>query len=46
MLKHNEITEQIIKAYYCVYNTLGSGFLERVYHNALIIELRKRGLLV
>jgi len=46
MLKYNEITERIIKAYYHVYNALGYGFLERVYHNALIIELRKRGLIV
>lgn len=41
---HNEITEKIIQAYYKVYNTLGYGFLERVYHNSLLIELRKMGL--
>ena len=39
--KHSEITEQIIKAFYTVYNQLGYGFLERVYENALVIELRK-----
>ena len=39
--KHSEITEQIIKAFYTVYNTLGYGFLEKVYENALLIELRK-----
>ena len=44
MLKHAEITEKIIKAYYTVYNTLGYGFLEKVYENAMIIELRKNGL--
>jgi len=42
--KHSEITEKIIKAYYKVYNTLGFGFLEKVYENALIIELTEMGL--
>ena len=43
-LKYNEITDKIIKAFYHVYNTLGYGFLEKVYENALIIELKKLGL--
>jgi len=43
-LLHKEITEKIIKAYYKVYNTLGYGFLEKVYENAMAIELRKMGL--
>ena len=38
--KHSELTEQIIKAYYKVYNKLGYGFLEKVYENAMKIELR------
>ena len=42
--KHTDITELIIKAFYKVYNTLGYGFLEKVYRNALAIELRKMGL--
>jgi GxxExxY protein len=42
--KHTDITELIIKAFYMVYNTLGYGFLEKVYRNALAIELRKLGL--
>ncbi len=42
--KHKDITELIIRAFYTVYNTLGYGFLEKVYQNALIIELRKLGL--
>jgi GxxExxY protein len=42
-MKHQEITEQIIKAFYKVYNTLGYGFLEKVYENALYIELIKMG---
>lgn len=43
-LLHKEITEKIIKAFYNVYNTLGYGFLEKVYENALNIELRKMDL--
>lgn len=38
--KHREITEKIIGAAYKVHNTLGSGFLEKVYQNSLAIELR------
>lgn len=37
---HQEITETIIKCFYKVYNDLGFGFLEKVYENALMIELR------
>ncbi|MDP2337210.1 MAG: GxxExxY protein, partial [Bacteroidota bacterium] len=40
---HQEKTERIIQAYYKVYNTLGYGFLEKVYQNALLIELRRMG---
>jgi len=39
-LKHHHITEKIIGAAYKVHNTLGSGFLEKVYQNSLAIELR------
>ena len=42
-LLHEEITEKIIKSYFKVYNTLGYGFLEKVYEKALAIELRKNG---
>ena len=42
--KHSELTELIIKAFYEVYNKLGFGFLEKVYENALLIELEKSGL--
>jgi GxxExxY protein len=41
--KHSELTAGIIKAFYHVYNQLGYGFLEKVYENALVHELRKRG---
>lgn len=42
--KHKEITDLIIRAFYTVYNTLGYGFLEKVYANALLIELERLGL--
>lgn len=42
-LKHRELTDAIINAFYQVYNTLGYGFLEKVYEHALAHELRKRG---
>ena len=45
-LKHSEITGAIIKSFYKVYNSLGYGFLEKVYENALVIELRELGLFV
>jgi GxxExxY protein len=44
--KHSELTERVIAAFYDVYNSLGYGFLEKVYENSLAIELRARGLAV
>lgn len=41
---YEEITDKVIKAFYNVYNTLGTGFLENVYENALLIELEEIGL--
>ena len=41
---HEDLTSQIIASFYGVYNALGYGFLEKVYENALMIELRKCGL--
>lgn len=38
-----EETDGIIAAFYDVYNTLGYGFFERVYQNALYQELKRRG---
>ncbi|MFA3783376.1 GxxExxY protein [Melioribacteraceae bacterium 4301-Me] len=43
---HSELTEKIIKAFYKVNDTLGYGFLEKVYENALRIELQRMGLKV
>jgi GxxExxY protein len=45
-LLHKDLTDIIIKTFYEVYNELGYGFLEKVYHNALIMELKKKGLIV
>jgi len=38
-----DLTEKIIGAAYVVHNTLGSGFAEKVYENALSFELRSKG---
>ena len=40
---YGDITDQIIKSFYRVYNSLGYGFLEKVYENAMKIELEKIG---
>ena len=44
--KHKDITSQILNAAFEVHNTLGCGFLEKVYENALLYELKQRGLKV
>lgn len=40
---HQNITQEIIRIFYEVYNELGYGFLERVYQNALFYELKTNG---
>ena len=40
----NKLTEKIIGCAYRVHNTLGPGFLEKVYENALLIELQEEKL--
>ena len=40
----NELTYQIRGSIFEVYNTLGPGLLESVYEEALVFELRQRGL--
>lgn len=45
-LRSGKITDLVIKGFYTVYNALGYGFLEKVYANALAIQLRKLGLAV
>ena len=41
MDENADITEKVIGCAYTLANTLGTGFLEKVYENALEIELRK-----
>ena len=43
LYKHSKLTEEIIGAFFTVYNALGYCFLEKVYANALKLELEKRG---
>lgn len=43
-LLFQDLTNQIIKCFYTVYNNLGYGFLEKVYENSLLIELKRNGL--
>jgi len=43
-LANTDLTEKIIKACFEVANELGSGFLESVYLNALLIVIRQKGL--
>ena len=43
-MEYEELTEKIIGAAYTVANTLGTGFLEKVYENALLFELKNLGL--
>ncbi len=42
-MKYEDITERIIGAAFKVHNALGFGFLEKVYENALALELRNAG---
>lgn len=42
-LLHHELTNAIIKTFYEVYNELGYGFLEKVYQNAMYLELKNKG---
>ena len=41
--QYNDLTEQIINSSFEVHNVLGGGFLEKVYENALLEELMRRG---
>jgi GxxExxY protein len=45
-IRNNEVSERIIGCAFRVLNTLGTGFLERVYENALAHEMREAGLSV
>jgi GxxExxY protein len=41
---HKELTEKILSAAFKVHNTLGPGYLESIYQNAMVIEVRSFGL--
>ena len=41
-----ELTGRIIKIFYGVYNALGYGFIESIYHNAMILEFVSKGIAV
>ena len=43
-LKHGLVTDKILRVFYDVYNELGHGFLESVYHRSLIVALESVGL--
>ena len=43
-MQYTDITDLVIGASYTVHNTLGPGFLEKVYENALVVELQAHGL--
>ena len=43
-LLDKELTEKIIGCAFNVHSTLGKGFLEKVYENAMAVELKKHGL--
>jgi len=43
-MERKRISERVIGCAFEVSNTLGSGFLEAVYENALCIELSRQGL--
>ena len=43
-MEQEDLTHKIIGCAYKVYNTLGFGFLESIYHKAMLIELAEAGL--
>jgi GxxExxY protein len=45
-LKHRALTQTIIAVFFSVYNELGRGFLESVYHKSLALALEEAGLSV
>jgi GxxExxY protein len=46
MYEGEQLTQQVIECLIEVHKTLGPGFIESVYHNAMILELNARGMAV
>ena len=44
MYPEQDLTQKILEAAFAVHNTLGCGYLEKVYSNALLVEMRQIGL--
>ena len=44
--KHSEVTGRVLESFYKVYNCLGYGFSEKVYENALALEMTQQGMKV
>jgi GxxExxY protein len=42
--KYSELTEQVIGIFYEVYNELGSGFLEKIYEEAMALVFKERAI--
>lgn len=40
---HKDLSDSILRIYFEVYNQLGYGFLEKVYQNAMYLELKAQG---
>jgi GxxExxY protein len=45
-LLHADVTDRVLKVFFEVYNELGGGFLESVYHKAFAMALRQAGLAI
>lgn len=45
-MEHTDVTETILGCCFEVINTLGTGFLEKIYRNALLIAMVDKGLKV
>lgn len=43
---HRDITDRVIRCFYDVYNELGFGYSEEVYHAAMVIALKEAGMAV
>jgi GxxExxY protein len=43
-MQHEALTERLIGLFYDVYNELGHGFLENVYHKAYVLALQQAGI--